>query len=275
MRKLISLLTLVVMIFVVVAAVGAINYGELDGEGHPYVGLAVFDTNGTPTHRCSGTLLSPTVFLTAGHCTFGTSGGRVWFESDVDAGIPDNGYPGGGGTSIEAKEIHSHPKYVDNAFYLYDVGIVILSKPVHRDTYGVLPPLGVLDGLATERGLQEQLFTPVGYGLQSVVPSLQADRVRYLAEIMLVDVQGTAGIPAGISVLFTNSPGQHATGGTCFGDSGGPIFMGDIASNSNVVAAVTSFGLNANCAGSGGGYRIDTVDDQEFIGQFLGKGRGR
>jgi hypothetical protein len=204
--------------------------------------------------------------VTAGHCTFGTSGGRVWFDTNVDSGIPENGYPFGGGSSIEFKEIHTHPDYVDGAFYLFDVGVVILRKPVRVDTYGTLADIGLLDQIATRRGRQDNSFTVVGYGLQSVVPTLQADRVRYRGTVQLIDVNGTAGIPAGTSASFTNNPGGgNGSGGTCFGDSGGPIFHGD----SNVIAAITSFGLNANCAGTGGGYRVDTVDDHAFINQFL------
>lgn len=267
--KMVGIAIAVVLLLATVIPAGAITDGVLDGEDHPYVGLLVFDVNGSPAWRCSGTLLSPTVMLTAGHCTFGASGGRVWFESDVESGIPANGYPFGGGTSIEFEAVYTHPDYVDNAFYLYDVGVVILDTPVQSDTYGELAEVGVLDGLATQRGLQDQFFTPVGYGLQNSFPFDQADRVRYKAEVMLIGVKGTAGVPAGASALFSNNPGEHATGGTCFGDSGGPIFMGDNAANSNVIAAVTSFGLNQTCTGTGGGYRVDTVDDQNFINQFL------
>lgn len=260
-----AILIAAMLLLSVVIPAAAVTFGELDGEDHPYVGLMVFDVNGTPAWRCTGTLLSPTVMLTAGHCTFGTSGGRVWFESDVDAGIPENGYPYGGGTSIEFKAVYTNPNYNDGAFYLFDVGIAILKKPVHTDTYGVLADIGTLDGLSTQRGLQEQSFTVVGYGLQSVKPTLSADRVRYRGTVNLIDVSGTAGIPAGTSVLLTNNPGKYATGGTCFGDSGGPVFWGD----SNVIVAVNSFVLNSNCKGLDGGYRVDTTDDQEFINSFL------
>ena len=82
----------------------------------------------------------------------------------------------------------------------------------------------------------------------------------------LISVNGTAGIPAGTSASFTNNPGQgNGQGGTCFGDSGGPIFHG----TSNVIAAITSYGLNANCAGTGGGYRVDTPEDRGWILSFL------
>jgi secreted trypsin-like serine protease len=258
-------ITLIVVLLLIGSAipVAAVTSGVPDGDEHPHVGLLVFDVEGAPAWRCSGTLLSPTVMLTAGHCTFGTDGGRVWFDPVV-TGNPE--YPFSGATSVEFAEIYTHPDYDDDAFFMFDVGVVILSEPVVRDTYGVLADVGLLDQLATKRGLQDRSFTVVGYGIQSIVPEFQADLVRYRGDVQLIDVKGTAGIPAGTSATFTNSPGKgKGSGGTCFGDSGGPVFHSD----SNVIAAVTSFGLNANCVGIGGAYRVDTTGDQEFILQFL------
>ncbi|NIP41406.1 MAG: trypsin-like serine protease, partial [Aliifodinibius sp.] len=226
-KTIIALVAALVLLLVAVFPAGAVQFGERDADDHPYVGLLVFDVEGTPAWRCSGTLLSPTVMLTAGHCTFGTSGGRVWFEPDVQAGRPDNGYPFGGGSSIEFSEIYTHPDYIDGAFFLYDVGIAILSEPVNLGTYATLADVGLLDELSTKRGLKDLSFTVVGYGLQSVVPTLQADLVRYRADVQLIDVNGTAGIPSGTSASFTNNPGGgNGSGGTCSGDSGGPVFQG-------------------------------------------------
>ncbi len=243
------------------------RFGEIDNE-HIGVGLLIFDDPAGPAWRCTGTLLTPTVLLTAGHCTSGAVGGRVWFETDVGADRATTGYPFAGGTSIEFDEIHTHPGYVDGAFFLHDLGLVLLDEPVDlpaASDYGDLPTVGMLDELATKRGRQNQLFTPVGYGLQSVKPVLSADLIRYMATVQLIDVKGTAGIPEGSSVMFTNSPGRAHRGGTCFGDSGGPIFEQD----TSTIVAVTSFGLNQNCAGTGGGYRIDQQDDQDWINSFM------
>lgn len=267
-RRNIAVAIALIAALLIVIPVAAVQFGEPDGDAHPHVGLLVFDVDGTPAWRCSGTLLSPTVMLTAGHCTFGTSGGRVWFDADLEAN-PDPDYPFEGRRSIEFAEIHTHPDYDPNAFYLHDAGIVILSKSVRLDDYGTLADIGLLDDIATQRGQKENWFTVVGYGLQSVVPELQADRTRYRGEVSLIDVNGTAGIPAGTSASFSNDPGEgNGEGGTCFGDSGGPIFHMD----GTAIAAVTSYGLNANCAGTSGGYRVDTVEDQEFINQYLNDG---
>ncbi len=63
------------------------------------------------------------------------------------------------------------------------------------------------------------------------------------------------------ALLLSNNA---AGGGTCFGDSGGPNFLGD----SNVLAGVTSFGLNSTCAGTGGVYRVDKADDLNWLATF-------
>lgn len=263
--RLVSILTVpVVLAFVLVGVAAAITDGEPDGTDHPYVGLAVFDdADGNPLWRCSGTLIAPTVFLTAGHCTESPAvRASIWFEADVQAGIPGNGYPFGaplpGATSYDGTAF-THPSYNPNAFYLHDLGVVVLDEPITTLGFGVLPELGVLDGLATRRGRQDTTITAVGYGLQRINPVfIEGNRVRLRATLELVDLNGTAGIPAGTSIMLS---GNHHTGGTCFGDSGGPQFLND----TNVVVAVTSFGLNGNCAGVGGGYRVDTADDLDWL----------
>ena len=56
----------------------AITYGELDGDRHPNVGALVDPARGT---YCSGTLIAPTVFLTAAHCGVDRSRVYVTFEA--------------------------------------------------------------------------------------------------------------------------------------------------------------------------------------------------
>ena len=91
----IALLLTLMLVFSTIGAASAVTDGELDGDGHPYVGLMVAqDEDGNPLWRCSGTLLSPTLFLTAGHCTEAPAAHvEIWFDADVESGIPANGYP--------------------------------------------------------------------------------------------------------------------------------------------------------------------------------------
>ncbi|MBL8156441.1 MAG: trypsin-like serine protease [Anaerolineae bacterium] len=241
-------------------SVGAITYGELDGNRHPYVGLMVAqDANGGVLWRCSGTLMSPTLFLTAGHCTEAPAAHvEIWFASDVDAGRPGNGYPNKGEVGGTP---YTHPQYNPNAFVLYDLGVVVLDKPMPMSKYGALPKLNVLDKMARQRGLQDVTFTAVGYGLQRINPVfVESARVRMLARphLIMINVPGFTG---DFSILLSNNA---STGGTCFGDSGGPNFIGD----SNVVGGVTSFGINGNCAGTGGVYRVDRADDLNWLATF-------
>lgn len=235
--------------------------GALDGNGHPYVGLMVAqDAMGKPMWRCSGTLIAPRLFLTAGHCTEAPAAHvEIWFDADVESGIPDNGYPfvgDAGGTP------HTHPSYNPNAFYLFDLGMVVLDQPVKMKKYGTLPGLDVLDRMATARGTQDVTFTAVGYGLQQINPAFfEAERVRMYAEPHLIQIN--TGLTGDFSVLLSNN---HSTGGTCFGDSGGPNFIG----SSNVLGGVTSFGLNGTCGGTGGVYRVDRADDLNWLYSAFG-----
>jgi len=254
----------VVLMLIVVRPASAITYGEPDGNEHPYVGLAAFfDADGNFIHRCSGTLIAPRVFLTAGHCTysgFGVVAARVWFDSEV---TPETvpGYPFSGGVTGTP---YAHPDFLKDFPNLSDVGVVYLDEPVEMETYGALPDLGVLDELATRRGPDYPYFTVVGYGRQSIKPELQVDRVRYQGTVSLINL-GNAWTD-GFNIQFTCNPGEgHGSGGVCFGDSGGPVFLGD----TNIVVAVNSFVANFNCKGVGFAYRVDIANSQDFIDLFL------
>ena len=105
MRKTLALLAaLVAAVAIGVVPASAVTDGQLDGNGHPYVGLMVAqDAKGNPLWRCSGTLIAPKLFLTAGHCTEAPAAhAEIWFASDVDAGRPGNGYPFNG--DVEVRE---------------------------------------------------------------------------------------------------------------------------------------------------------------------------
>jgi hypothetical protein len=260
-KSLTIVVSLIAILMLAVSPAAAITDGELDGNGHPYVGLMVAqDADGNPLWRCSGTLLSATLFLTAGHCTEAPAAHvEIWFDADVESGIPANGYPFTGDVGGTP---YTHPQYNPNAFFLYDLGVVVLDEEMEMDEYGALPALNVLDQLARRRGHKNLSFTAVGYGLQESYPDPASflennRRVRMVAHPHLIQIN-TPGFTGDFSILLSNN---HATGGTCFGDSGGPNFLGD----SNVVAGVTSYGLNGNCAGTGGVYRVDRADDLGWL----------
>jgi V8-like Glu-specific endopeptidase len=202
--------------------------------------------------------MTPSIFLTAGHCTYGATTVEIWFAADVDSGRPGNGYPFEG--EVDGTP-YTHPLYPTASFVRNDVGLVILNTPVMKSTYGSLPQRGELNSLATRRGLKSVDFTSVGYGLQFINPVfVESARVRMYATPQLIQIN-VPGFTGDFSMLLSNN---HSTGGTCFGDSGGPNFLGD----SNVVAAVTSFGINGNCAGTGGVFRLDTDNALDWLAGF-------
>lgn len=256
MRRLPVILSLVLIAALALAVpAGAVLYGEPDGNGHPFVGLAVFyDAAGNPLHRCSGALLSSRLLLTAGHCVFGTARAQVWFNAQVTTAL---GYPYTGGTWGNPIP---HPAYDDFATFpnTSDVGVVVLDHPVVLSQYGSLAGVGALDSLARQRGRQDVTFKLVGYGLQGVKPAYQGDRDRYIGYAKVNNL--TSALTDGWNIQLSSNPGNWS-GGVCFGDSGGPVFRGD----TDVIVAVNSFVLNSNCTGNGFSYRVDTAHAQDFI----------
>lgn len=250
----------------VAAPVSGITRGGVpDGNDHPYVGLMVTkNADGQPLWRCSGTLVSPTLFVTAGHCTEAPAvTAEIWFTSDLEPDRASFGYPFTGETSGTT---HVYPGYESTAFYVADLGAVVLDDPVVLDSYAALPTEGLVDTLGT--GRQGAGVTAVGYGTQKTAAGANpavAELTRLQADLMIVNTKAAFGAGSVFGLHSMTLSGDAKHGGTCFGDSGGPTFVRD----SNVMLAVTSFGMNSQCAGPGGVYRIDHAGALEWLETFL------
>jgi V8-like Glu-specific endopeptidase len=210
---------------------------------------------GEPVWRCTGTLIAPRVFLTAGHCVGdGATAARVWFASDL-AEVPD--YPYGGVVAIEGTPI-PHPGYGSGDSNPYDVGLVILDQPVTEIEPANVPDPDLLDQLKEDRilragGPDGVYFTAVGYGgtLESWPPPVLAyDKIRRVAESEYVALTPFW--------LHLSQKAVFEESGTCFGDSGGPLFWVDAAGQETLVA-LTSTG-DAQCLATGLNYRVDVPE---------------
>jgi hypothetical protein len=299
-RYLVIAVALLTLLALAVPVAAITKGGVADDNEHPYVGLMVaYDTpdylydeegnpediNGSggiesvlyptgdlvhqPLWRCSGTLINENVYVTAGHCTEEPAvKAAVWFAEDVQSGIPENGYPylefGVEAGQAYAGDPYTHPDYNPDAFFLYDLGVVQLDEDgFNPGSFAALPSAGAIDEMG--KGRKRSVIEAVGYGLQDIRPVEVAERIRLKADLKVVNTKGVAGIgsiPGSNSVLVS---GDAKHGGTCFGDSGGPMFIG---TDSGVIGAVTSFGLNGNCAGVGGGFRIDRQFELNWINTF-------
>lgn len=157
---------------------------------------------------------------------------------------------------------HSHPQWDPAHFWVHDLGVVTLNHDVTMNTYGALPTLHQLDSLHAGSSTR---FTAVGYGLQLAFPDAaawkdQAVRVRMVAHPWLLQINTNA---TGDIDLFLSD--NASSGGTCFGDSGGPNFLG----STTTIAAVNSFVYNTQCGGFSGAYRIDQADDLNWLATFF------
>lgn len=221
----------------------------------PYLGLAVFGAGGVPMDFCAGVLLSPTVFLTAGHCTDGTDLALVWFEPEVtfDPASAQTGVP------------LTHPAYrgAGGLWNDVDVGIVLLDPPADVAGYAVLPAVGALDGPIADPARMEPVFTAMGYGLQTVVSFMQHESVRYRG--IGVSVGLFSAVVEDFEIHVARGVRREAGRAVCPSDSGGALMLG----TTNVVAGVGGFASSGDCSGIGTYSRLDTQRASEFVLSFL------
>jgi hypothetical protein len=297
MRKLVGLTAtaaLIALSFVMTTAPArAITNNYVEDFDHPFVGLIAFyvaddgattDPDSDPdfSHRCSGSLLSPTVFLTAGHCTDESGGdliyARVWFQQDAGAhydpatqldlvtGYPEYCAAGTLGTMCATATEMYNMGFANFAGFpnTQDAGVVILDQAISLNEYATLASPGTLDEITTPKG--NTTLTVSGYGVSHSSKQGTVNvsfRERLMATSTLTNLKSSWN--DGFNVQ-TNGNGS-GRGGTCSGDSGGPVFY---PADANQVVAVTSFGKsNAGCRGTDYAFRVDTAAVHAWLRSVL------
>jgi hypothetical protein len=294
-RLRLALLGVFALLLSTAAPASAITYGQLDNGEHPYVGFMIFFSPSDPGwFSCSGTLLDSTTFLTAGHCTFpvgtngqptaGDSGGNdVWVtfdDTDVLAGWPARAdYPTEAALyAARSAWLNANPGYTTGTSYPnpnyddfaqfpvnHDVGVVVLDDDAPISTFGELAPIGTAEALvAAAKNKNDALVETAGYGTQSVQPHPKDEDTRYKSTSRIVELNGNASKGGNLHTL-NNPSAVGGVGGSCFGDSGGGVFV----NNTNQVIAVVSFGDSNTCHGADYSWRVDTRDSYAFINGFL------
>jgi secreted trypsin-like serine protease len=244
MRRLIAIFA-VLGSLAAAAPAAAITDGVPDGNGHPNVGGLVADeaySDGTWLY-CSGTLISPTVFLTAAHCGEGGPV-RVTFDSAYEDG--DKVYSG---------TFHGDPSYNQSQSDPHDIAVVVLDKAV-KIAPARLPAANSLSSLPGD-----QQFTSVGYGAYEVTNSPGGHQFLYNDVRMVATGTLNSINPAWLRISMNPSTGN---GGTCYGDSGGPNFLG----STDIIAATTITG-DSVCRSTNVTYRLDTAAARGFLGRYV------
>jgi secreted trypsin-like serine protease len=237
---------------------GAITYGVPDEGGHPHVGALVMEVDGERFLMCSGTLIAPDVFLTVAHCTTfvaavtGNDRALVTFDDVFD---PEGTFYSG--TMFTSPDFNFFRGTNDPV----DIAVVVFDEPVPIDTPVELPTLGLLNQLNVKNGLKGQTFRNVGYGVHEPVPGPGGIAHDWTATRM---VSHSTFRNLQKAWLHLSQNPATSDGGTCFGDSGGPQFLGD----TNIIVSITVTG-DAICRATNKTYRLDTEVALSFIGQFV------
>lgn len=258
-RAFIIVATVLILTLGLAGIAAAITFGQPDGDRHPNVGMLIFKNpdDGTLRQHCSGTLIASNVYLTAAHCT----------NSLAVRGVPPHDvYVSFDSVVGENATLHqgtykTNPNYGHDRADPNDVAVVLLDEEVTGIAPARLPTAGLLDQMKKSGALKDQLFTTVGYGAlrddkTGGWHSLGGNTARNYAVQSFLSLQ-----PAWVQLSMNPSTGS---GGTCYGDSGGPHFIGD----TNIIAAITVTG-DRWCRATDVDYRMDTESARAYLGQFV------
>jgi len=245
----------------------AITYGFVDSN-NTFSNTGAFIVK-SPTGQifpeCSGTMITPNVFLTAGHCTqfFTQDLAPQGFTAYVslDASIPFGSLTSNATELLAVANVVTNPNFNQRQSDPGDIGVLILQSSVQGVTPASLPSCGLLDQLSAHNGLKDAIFTPVGYGVQNRVVG---GGVPFFQDVNPVPrmfaFSSFNALNKGYLRLSQNP--STGNGGTCFGDSGGPAFL--TVEGEQILVAINITG-DAVCRSTNVDYRLDIVSAQDFL----------
>ena len=246
----------------------AITYGFVDSNG-TYSNAGAFIVKSPSTGQifpiCSGTLITPNVFLTASHCTsyfsqeLAPSGWTAYVS--FDGSIPFGDLTSNTTKLVGVSAVVTNPDFNQRQSDSGDIGALILDSNVQGITPATLPTCGLLDQLRSQNGLKTAVFTAVGYGIQNRVVGGGVPFFQDLNPVprMFAFSSFNALSPGYLRLSQNPSTGN---GGTCFGDSGGPDFF--TVNDQQVLVAITITG-DSVCRSTNVDYRLDTASAQAFF----------
>jgi hypothetical protein len=256
-KRLLSIATMVVIMLIAVPLVQAITFGQPDGNRHPNVGAMIVEDRDGVFLYCSGTLIAPRVFLTAAHCTaaaayYDADPHDVWVTFDP---VYDEN------ATLHRGTYDLNPNYGHDMHDLHDVAVIILDEAIYDIEPAELPPAGLLGDMKKAHELKRHQFVTVGYGRLRDDKTRGPHSIGDAGERFYADQTFLALKPYWLQISMNPSTGS---GGTCYGDSGGPHFLGD----TDMVVSLTVTG-DAWCRATDVTYRLDTDSARSYLGQFV------
>ncbi|MES2126550.1 MAG: trypsin-like serine protease, partial [Pseudomonadota bacterium] len=234
----------------------AITWGQADGDKHPAVGALVdYDSHGTSYAFCTGTMISPTVMLTAAHCNPGVPTVKVTFESHVNnAGVM---YVGRYFADAAYSKSQNDP---------HDIAVIVFDQAIAGITPARLPTRGLFDTLKSNGLMAGSSYTAVGYGGQERSFDGKGKPVINYEDTREWSVSAFGAMTqAWLRLSQNNAVGNS---GTCYGDSGGPNFVGSGDGETSVLAGTTITG-DMQCVQSNVIYRLDTDSARGFLKDYV------